>query len=115
MVWRPALSTEQTSSNVIEFAPEAELTHQASHEAPDATQLYLKGIGHSPLLNADEEKHQEVIARRFGPRGNDRATLEEVGSEIGLTRERVRQIQVEGLSRLRRSLEDHGLSPDQLF
>ncbi|MEQ8692413.1 MAG: RNA polymerase sigma factor RpoS [Pseudomonadales bacterium] len=61
------------------------------------------------------EKHQEVISRRFGLRGHNRSTLEEVGSEIGLTRERVRQIQVEGLSRLRRSLEEEGLSPDQLF
>ena len=61
------------------------------------------------------DKHQEVISRRFGLRGHNRATLEEVGSEIGLTRERVRQIQVEGLSRLKRSLEEHGLSPEQIF
>ncbi len=67
------------------------------------------------LLSNLSEKHQEVISRRFGLRGHTRATLEEVGSEIGLTRERVRQIQVEGLSRLRRSLEEHGLSSDQLF
>ncbi len=67
------------------------------------------------LLSNLSDKHQEVISRRFGLRGHTRATLEEVGSEIGLTRERVRQIQVEGLSRLRRSLEEHGLSSDQLF
>ncbi len=67
------------------------------------------------LLNDLSDKHQEVISRRFGLRGHSRATLEEVGTEIGLTRERVRQIQVEGLNRLRRSLEDHGLNPEQIF
>ena len=43
------------------------------------------------------------------------ATLEEVGAEIGLTRERVRQIQVEALKKLRRSLEKQGLSLDAIF
>jgi RNA polymerase nonessential primary-like sigma factor len=67
------------------------------------------------LLGDLSEKHQEVISRRFGLRGHTRATLEEVGAQIGLTRERVRQIQVEGLNRLRRSLEEHGINPEQLF
>ena len=67
------------------------------------------------LLSELSDKHQEVLARRFGLRGFDTSTLEEVGSEIGLTRERVRQIQVEGLLRLRRSLEDQGLNPEQIF
>src|SRR5210317_246015 len=51
------------------------------------------------------EKHADVLARRFGLRGHEMATLEEVGREIGLTRERVRQIQVEALKRLREILE----------
>ena len=67
------------------------------------------------LLSELSDKHQEVLARRFGLRGFETSTLEEVGSEIGLTRERVRQIQVEGLLRLRRSLEDQGLNPEQIF
>ena len=40
------------------------------------------------LLSELSDKHQEVLARRFGLRGHDTSTLEEVGSEIGLTRER---------------------------
>ncbi|EES6386900.1 RNA polymerase sigma factor RpoS [Escherichia coli] len=52
-------------------------------------------------LNA---KQREVLARRFGLLGYEAATLEDVGREIGLTRERVRQIQVEGLRRLREIL-----------
>lgn len=61
------------------------------------------------------EKHADVLARRFGLRGHEMATLEEVGREIGLTRERVRQIQVEGLKRLREILEENGLNAQDLF
>ncbi|HAY3659019.1 TPA: RNA polymerase subunit sigma [Escherichia coli] len=43
------------------------------------------------------------------------ATLEDVGREIGLTRERVRQIQVEGLRRLREILQTQGLNIEALF
>jgi len=57
----------------------------------------------------------EVIARRFGLRGYERSTLEEVGKEIGLTRERVRQIQVEALRTLRKIFERYGLSEEDIF
>jgi RNA polymerase nonessential primary-like sigma factor len=61
------------------------------------------------------EKHADVLTRRFGLRGHEMATLEEVGREIGLTRERVRQIQVEALKRLREILEENGLNAQDLF
>ena len=61
------------------------------------------------------DKQREVVSRRFGLLGHDSCTLEEVGREIGLTRERVRQIQVEALRRLRRLLERQGLSADALL
>lgn len=61
------------------------------------------------------EKQREVIARRFGLLGHEPSTLEEVGSEIGLTRERVRQIQVEALKRMRDILEKEGLSSESIF
>ncbi|MBK4775676.1 RNA polymerase sigma factor RpoS [Candidatus Pantoea edessiphila] len=60
-------------------------------------------------------KQREVLSRRFGLLGYDAATLEDVGREIGLTRERVRQIQVEGLRRLREILQSHGLNIEALF
>jgi RNA polymerase nonessential primary-like sigma factor len=61
------------------------------------------------------EKQREVIARRFGLRGYDQSTLEQVGAEIGLTRERVRQIQVEALKRMREILSRQGLSCEELL
>jgi RNA polymerase nonessential primary-like sigma factor len=66
-------------------------------------------------LDELSEKQREVVARRFGLRGHESSTLEEVGREIGLTRERVRQIQVEALRRLRDILEKQGLNAEALF
>ncbi|MGB0936491.1 MAG: RNA polymerase sigma factor RpoS [Colwellia sp.] len=60
-------------------------------------------------------KQREVLARRFGLMGYEAATLEDVGSEIGLTRERVRQIQVEALKRLRDILSQQNLSIEAIF
>ena len=60
-------------------------------------------------------KQREVLARRFGLLGYEASTLEDVGREIGLTRERVRQIQVEALRRLKEVLTQQGLSIDTLF
>ncbi|MXP56711.1 RNA polymerase sigma factor RpoS [Pantoea sp. Mhis] len=60
-------------------------------------------------------KQREVLARRFGLLGYEAATLEDVGREIGLTRERVRQIQVDGLRRLREILQTQGLNIEALF
>lgn len=62
-----------------------------------------------------EFKQKEVIVRRFGLHGHERATLEQVGEALGLTRERVRQIQMDALKRLRRILENKGLSGESLL
>jgi RNA polymerase nonessential primary-like sigma factor len=61
------------------------------------------------------DKHMEVLARRFGLRGYNTSTLEEVGNEIGLTRERVRQIQVEALKKLKIIIENNGLNSEDLL
>ncbi|RUO65503.1 RNA polymerase, sigma 38 subunit, RpoS [Pseudidiomarina planktonica] len=66
-------------------------------------------------LSSLNEKQREVLARRFGLLGYEPATLEDVGREIGLTRERVRQIQVEALRKLRDNLKHQGLTLDSLF
>lgn len=62
-----------------------------------------------------QQRHREVVLRRFGLRGYDCQTLQEIGDALGLTRERVRQIQVDALARLRRILESNGLSGELLF
>ena len=58
------------------------------------------------------DKQREVVERRFGLHGYDISTLEQVGAQIGVTRERVRQIQIEALKRLREIMESQGYSGD---
>jgi len=60
------------------------------------------------------DKQRIVVERRFGLGGRDKATLEQVGNEIGVTRERVRQIQIDALHRLRKILENEGFCQDFL-
>jgi RNA polymerase nonessential primary-like sigma factor len=57
-------------------------------------------------------RQSEVIARRFGLLGFEGGTLEQVGLDIGLTRERVRQIQLEALKRLREIARESGFGRD---
>jgi len=61
------------------------------------------------------EKQRAVVERRFGLHGHRRATLEQVGVEIGVTRERVRQIQLDALKNLRAMMESHGISGDVIL
>jgi RNA polymerase nonessential primary-like sigma factor len=60
-------------------------------------------------LDSLSEKHRIILAKRFGLRGEDPQTLEEVGAVIGLTRERVRQLQIEALKILRDKMRRHNL------
>ena len=66
-------------------------------------------------LNLLSEKQRAVVERRFGLHGSEVATLEEIGKELGVTRERVRQIQIEAIKRLRQILEREGYSLNALF
>lgn len=66
-------------------------------------------------LNKLNQKQREVVERRFGLHGYENSTLEEVANELGVTRERVRQIQMDALKRLRIILEKDGFSVDTIF
>jgi RNA polymerase nonessential primary-like sigma factor len=61
------------------------------------------------------DKQREVVEYRFGLHGREVATLEEVGNELGVTRERVRQIQLEALKRLREIMEREGYSVENIL
>jgi len=57
---------------------------------------------------------QDVIMRRYGLLGQDAATLDVVGQTLGLTRERIRQIQMRALATLKRIVLSEGISLDEL-
>jgi len=81
----------------------------APHESTssDELQMLLKSwIAELP------DKHRDVLLRRFGLQGYEPDTLENVGAAVGLTRERVRQIQVEALDELRAIFGREGLGKD---
>ena len=57
------------------------------------------------IINRSKLNQREamVIAMRFGLAGNTEHTLEEIGKQLGVTRERVRQIEAKALNKLRRN------------
>jgi hypothetical protein len=59
------------------------------------------------ILRDLPEKHKTVILRRFGLQGSDRETLESIGRDFNITRERVRQIESDGLSQLKDKLKSY--------
>lgn len=90
----------------------------ADENTPDPTAVLQNDeVSHyiDHWLDELDDKQKAVVERRFGLHGYDRCTLEVVGQELGVTRERVRQIQMESLKKLRKILESEGFSPDILF
>ena len=77
-----------------------------SHETTVLVRDWLKKL---------PDKQRIVILRRFGLDNDDPATLEQLAAEMGVTRERVRQIQQEALVKLKRALTSHGVGRDALL
>ena len=75
--------------------------------------LVLREIVQTPAPDvgraASEERHRRVVEKRYGLNGKDVATLEALARELGITRERVRQLQMEALARLRQRLAQQGM------
>ncbi|WP_256384800.1 RNA polymerase sigma factor RpoS [Photobacterium toruni] len=61
------------------------------------------------------ERDREIICRRFGLLGYEPQTLQEVADAVGLTRERIRQLQIKNLTRLKRSLVNDHYDVETLF
>jgi RNA polymerase nonessential primary-like sigma factor len=61
------------------------------------------------------DKQRVVVMRRFGLDNDDPATLETLAEEMGVTRERVRQIQQEALVKLKRAMAARGVVRDSLL
>jgi RNA polymerase nonessential primary-like sigma factor len=99
----PGLSLGDAIASENEPAPDAIL---ATHE--------IEALVHDWLAQLNDRQRM-VIERRFGLNGRDAATLESLAGELGLTRERVRQVQVEALTRLRTILKRRGVSRDALL
>ncbi len=61
------------------------------------------------------DKEQTVIVSRFGLDGDEARTLVEIGRQLGLTRERVRQIEMMALVRMRNTIEQKTMTQADLL
>ncbi len=89
----------------------------ADPEDPDPAAALMREEFSSQLdgwLDALAPRPREVLCRRFGLRGHEPQTLEEVGREISLARERVRQIQIQAMAELRKLMTVAGLERHEL-
>ena len=87
---------EEDESNLADFIEDA----SADGPADAATKMMLtQAVG--DVLNELSEREQEIVRLRFGLDGGQAKTLEEVGREFGVTRERIRQIEAKTLAKLR--------------
>ncbi len=91
------------------------IVDEGSHEPSEALQEETMKGNIVDWVGQLNEKQCEVISRRYGLRGYEIATLEKVANELGVTRERVRQIQMDGLKQLKVLLEQQGFSMDAIF
>jgi len=99
----PSVTIADAIADEDALAPELLLHHNALERSVPAW------LGELP------ERQRRVIERRYGLNGAEVATLDDLSRELGVTRERVRQIQVEALERLRAKLAAEGLDRDALL
>jgi RNA polymerase nonessential primary-like sigma factor len=99
----PSLSIGESLADDSAETPEMQI------QSAEIEHLVMEWIG---MLS---DKQRQVIEHRYGLNGVEVATLEELAERLSLTRERVRQIQIEALAQLRRILKRHGVSKDVLL
>ncbi len=99
----PLLSIGDSIADENAATPEVQF---AEHEIERLVEAWLGQLN---------PKQRIVVERRFGFAGQEVATLEELAGQLGVTRERVRQVQLEALAQLRRMLQRRGLSRDELL
>ncbi len=106
-------SSLETPDEAVGGIPLADRLADAESEPPeiqiDATVLSGRV---SQLLQSLDPREREILERRFGLHGREETTLQELGDELGLSRERVRQIEKGALGKLavlatRRRLHEH--------
>jgi RNA polymerase primary sigma factor len=85
-------------------------------EAPYATAYLLVKYGRlAELMKRLSKREQDVLRMRFGLDGHEQLTLKRTGEKLGITRERVRQIEKEALNKLRQMAKAEGNISEGLF
>jgi len=115
-----ALSEHATSLDMpLDNDPQSTLMDMLPGEnddGPDScAERHELGLLVREWLSKLPDKQRIVIMRRFGLDNDDPATLEALAEEMGVTRERIRQIQQEALIKLKRSFSSRGVRRDSLL
>jgi RNA polymerase primary sigma factor len=101
-----ALSVQNAGSQADEELTPNETIRDTRNPAPDAAMALTDDLGRVlGLLSKMDQRSAAVLRLRFGLGGDDPMTLAAIGDHLGLTRERVRQIEREALDLLRERLE----------
>lgn len=99
----PMLSVGESIADENTLSPDLRLE---AEEIAQFVQAWLKQLS---------DRHRNVIEHRYGLNGSEIHTLEQLAQSLHLTRERVRQIQIEALASLRKILRRNGMSRDTLL
>lgn len=92
--------------SVADEAAADPLGQRLHHEVEALLQSELMGLNH---------REREVLTGRFGLHDHEHETLEALAERMGLTRERIRQIQQEALQKMKRQMARHGIDRDSIF
>ena len=102
-------SSDATGSLLDSVADDEANTPSAVTQSREVHKLLDAWLG---VLNPNEK---EVLEGRFGLHQHDEETLDTLSGRLGLTRERVRQIQNEAIGKLKRSMEKSGAGRDAML
>jgi RNA polymerase nonessential primary-like sigma factor len=106
----PANRGDDGSEALVDLIPDeaaADPAGERLHHEVDA--LLRQG------LDSLSQRERDVLVGRFGLADQEPETLDQLALRIGLTRERIRQIQMDALAKLRRNLNRHGVDRDSLY
>lgn len=107
--------TLRSGNSDDDAGPVDRLTARRDAEPSRCAQKELVNMIVDHWVNELNEKQRAVVERRFGLHGYRRETLEQIGDEIGVTRERVRQIQLNALKNLKAMMEENGIFGDAIL
>ncbi|MBI4755414.1 MAG: RNA polymerase sigma factor RpoS [Betaproteobacteria bacterium] len=103
----------------LDIDPDLSIGESLADEHAESPEIQIQYLEVEGLVKAWigqlNEKQRLVIEARYGLNGRDVRTLEELADSLRLTRERVRQIQLEALGHLRRLVKRKGVAKDTLF
>ncbi len=111
---RPPLSLEMPAGHAGKGTL-GDVVPDSAAPPPGLGTLLRDGEDVMELLDDLRERERAVIRLRFGLSGEEPLTLEAVGQRLGLSRERVRQVEATGLKKLRALLAARGVDPADLF